>query len=67
MRAIGCFHLDYHDEGNEDESWLDLPSDQAVFTLTEILTGIPLHPCSRRAVFVRHDTKVEQTESVAVQ
>jgi hypothetical protein len=42
MRTIGGFHLDYHDENNEDDSWLDLPSAQATFTLTEILTGIPV-------------------------
>lgn len=46
MQAIGGFHLDYNDEedddADEDFSWLDLPSDQATFTLTEILTGIPI-------------------------
>ena len=42
MRAIGGFPLDYHEYEDQDDSWLDLPYNQAAFALAEALTGIPV-------------------------
>lgn len=42
MQSIGGFALNPDDWAYGDDSWLDLPHDQAAFALAEALTGIPI-------------------------
>ena len=42
MQSIGGFALNPDDWDDGDDSWLDLPHDQATFALAEALTAIPI-------------------------